>query len=317
MTLSPSPWLTVVIPSYRGEQWIGEALNSLVAEATHDVEIIVVDGSPSSATRSIARSYSDRLRLRIFERADLVSWHAKTNFAVEKARSSHVCWLGVDDVWLPGRFAAVHDWVGDAPEASLHLAPAAIIGRKGQKLGVWRCPLPADRELRSAAVTERLLVQNFVAAPAPVFRRDAWLRCGGLDESLWYTADWDVWLKLAALCAVHYHPEVTIGFRIHSGSLTMAGLRNPADFERQMHIVLNRHLIKLGDGSQGLERAARASIAVNAALASASTGDFSGLLRAAAQVLRLGPAGICRYVRDSRIVERLAPRVRARLTGAL
>jgi hypothetical protein len=97
----------------------------------------------------------------------------------------------------------------------------------------------------------------------------------------------------------------------------MAGLRNPADFERQMHIVLNRHLIKLGDGSQGLERAARASIAVNAALASASTGDFSGLLRAAAQVLRLGPAGICRYVRDSRIVERLAPRVRARLTGAL
>lgn len=319
MTPSPTlaPWLTVVIPSYRGERWIEEALNSLVVEATREVEIIVVDGSPNSATRDIARSYSDRLRLRVFERADFASWHAKTNFAVEQAQASHVCWLGVDDVWLRGRLAAVHDWIEDAPEASLHLAPAAIIGKEGEKLGVWRCPLRADRELQSAAVTKRLLVQNFVAAPAPVFRKDAWLRCGGLDESLWYTADWDMWLRLAALHPVRYHQKVTIGFRVHAGSITMAGRRNPADFERQMNIVLNRHLPKLGDGSPSLERAARASIAVNAALALASTGDFSALFGAASQVLNLGPAGIRRYFRDSRIVERLVPRVRARLMGAL
>jgi hypothetical protein len=245
-----------------------------------------------------------------------LSWQTKTNFGVEIAESSHVCWLGVDDVWLPGRAAAAMGWVEGAPSAPLHLAPGAIIDKDGRKLGVWRCPFPVSGELRSGLVTERLLVQNFIAAPAPVFRKDAWLGCGGLDENLWYTADWDIWLKLAACGPVHYHNSVTIGFRIHDGSLTVTGSRDAAGFANQMQIVLDRHLAKLGGDSKRIERAARASIAVNTALASAYGGDTSGLIRAAAQVLRLGPAGICHYVRDSRIVDRVVPRVRAKLAGA-
>ena len=48
-------------------------------------------------------------------------------------------------------------------------------------------------------VVERLLVQNFISMPAPLFSREAAIRVGGLDEDLWYTADWDFWLKLAAV----------------------------------------------------------------------------------------------------------------------
>jgi hypothetical protein len=104
---------------------------------------------------------------------------------------------------------------------------------------------------------------------------------------------------------------------VHRNSLTMSGLRNLDDFERQMHIVLNRHLVRCNDRFKNLERIARASIAVNTALASASMGNFSAMPRAALQVLRLGPTAMCRYVRDSRIAERVLPRVRARLRGAL
>lgn len=309
-------WLSVIMPSHMGERWIGASLQSIAAEAAEGIEVIVIDGSPTSVTRDIARSYADRLSLRILERRDLPSWHTKTNFGVQIAESSHICWLGVDDVWLPGRSAAVRSWIDAAPAAPLHLAAAAIVDKFGKKLGIWQCPLPANVELRSSLVTERMLVQNFVAAPAPVFRKDAWLRCGGLDEHLWYTGDWDLWLKLAALGSVYYHDTVTIGFRIHGGSLTVTGSRDTAEFMNQMQIVLDRHLATLGGGSKALERAARASIFINTALASASEGDRSGLLPAALRILQLGPAGIHRYLRDSRIVERLAPRVRAKLTGA-
>lgn len=311
----PVPWLTVIIPSYCGEQWIDCALRSLAAEAPQGAEVLVIDSSPTSGTRDIARSYSDRLRLRVLERCDLTTWQAKTNFGVEVAASPHICWLGVDDLWLPGRTAAVRAWIAADPLAPLHLAPSAIIDKDGRKLGVWRCPLAKSIELPSALVTRRLLVQNFIAAPAPVFRKDAWLACGGLDETLWYTADWDMWLKLAAFGSVYYHDVVTVGFRIHLGSLTVTGSHDAAEFAHQMRIVLDRHLARLGDGSWGLERAARASIAVNAALAAASAGRFGALLRAAGDVIRLGPSGMWRYLRDSRIVERLAPRARAKLAG--
>jgi glycosyltransferase involved in cell wall biosynthesis len=310
-----APWLSVVMPSYCGEPWIDASLRSLADEADTGIEVLIIDSSPTSATRDMAQGFSDRLRLRIFDRRDLPSWQIKTNFGVESAESTHICWLGVDDLWLSGRAAAVRSWIEAGRDAPLHLAPSAIVDKRGRKLGVWRCPLPRG-EVRSALVTERLLVQNFVAAPAPVFRRDAWLKCGGLDESLWYTADWDIWLKLAALGPVYYHDSVTVGFRIHGASLTVTGSRDAGDFAQQMRVVLDRHLDTLGGGSRDVERAARASIIVNTALAAASTGGVGSLLRALVRVLGLGPSGIRRYWRDSRILERVAPRIRAKLTGA-
>jgi Glycosyl transferase family 2 len=309
------PWLSVVMPSHFGERWIGLALQSIAAEAADGIEILVIDSADSSAARDIAQNHSDRLRIRVFERRDLPSWHSKTNFGVRIAQAGHVCWLGVDDLWLPGRAAAVRAWVTAFPETPLHFAPSAIIDKDGNKLGVWNCPLPAERALESGFVRERLLVQNFMAAAAPVFRKDAWLSCGGLDESLWYTADWDMWLKLAARGPTCYHNNITIGFRIHSGSLTVTGSGKTEDFKHQMEAVLERHLFELGPPSKRVERAARVSIAVNAALASASRGNFMELFRAASLLALLGPAGIRRYLRDSRIVERLVPRVRATIAG--
>lgn len=310
------PWITVIMPSYKGERWIDTSLSSLVREEAEGVEVLVIDSSPTSEARDIAHSYSDRLRIRVFERCDLRSWQTKTNYGVEMAESNHICWLGVDDLWLPGRAKAVRSWVEAAPDAPLHLAASAIVDKDGRRLGLWRCPLPANVELQPSLVIERLLVQNFVAAPAPVFRRDAWRACGGLDENLWYTADWDMWLNLTACGPVYYHDSPTVGFRIHQGSLTVTGSHDTAAFKQQMQTVLDRHLTRLDGGSKAVERAARASISVNTALSSASAGDMTDLWRAAFEVARLGPIGIGRYLRDSRIAERMVPRIRAKLKGA-
>lgn len=313
---SGAAWLSVIVPTYCSELWLSATLDSVEAEAAEGIEVLLVDSSPTSASRDIARTYLGRLDLKIFDRPDLPMWHEKTNFAAGIAAADHLCWLHHDDLWLPGRALSARAWIEASPETPLHLAPSAIANGSGRRVGVWRCPLPADRPIPSAAVLERLLVQNFIATPAPVFRKDAWLACGGLDEALWYTADWDIWLKLAARGPVLYHDGATTAFRVHGGSLTVTGSRDVSDFTRQMEIVLDRHSPGLTADAGPVMRAARASIAVNTALASASAGNPSLLPRAAAEVLRLGPSGIYRFLRDSRIVERVAPRVRAKLSGA-
>lgn len=96
----------------------------------------------------------------------------------------------------------------------------------------------------------------------------------------------------------------------------MTGSRDVVDFANQMRIVLERHISKRDSGSNDVENIARASIAINTALASASAGDLSFLLRAVSELLRLGPADIRRYLHNSRIMDRLSPWVRAKLGGA-
>jgi glycosyltransferase involved in cell wall biosynthesis len=314
--VAEKPVLSVVLPVHDGMEWIAATLDSLAAEPVDGLEILVIDSSPTRATAEIVDRFASRLPLRRFDRADLGCWRTKTNFGVEQAAADHICLLHQDDVWLPGRVDAARRWLASAPDAALHLAPTAIIDRNGRRLGRWSCPLPAETALEAEALLERLLVQNFICVLAPVFNRRAWLECGGLDEALWYTADWDMWMKLAGAGPTVYHDEVTTGFRVHGSSLTVTGARDQSEFRSQLQTVLDRHLHRLPAARRRrVEPAARASISVNASLASASGGSVKALAHAARDVLALGPAGMRRYLRDSRLRERVVPRLRAKLSG--
>ena len=98
----------------------------------------------------------------------------------------------------------------------------------------------------------------------------------------------------------------------------MTGSRRPGSLRPQLAQVLERHLCHLPAHSrQRIERRARASIEVNCALADASCGDKSALASAAMRLLRLGPIEAIRYVRQSRIIDRVLPRLRLAFSGDL
>jgi hypothetical protein len=162
---------------------------------------------------------------------------------------------------------------------------------------------------------EALLVQNFVALPAACFRRSAALAAGGFDESIWYAADWDLWLKLARGGPVVYDNRALAGFRLHAEAQTMTRAE-PVERRRQLECVLARHLPADGVPPRGLARAARFSVEVNVALARRVSGESMSLVRLALTFAALGPLGGLRYVRDSRILERLWSRSRVRFSPA-
>jgi len=312
------PWLSVIVPSHNGERWLGATLQSLVDQEEQGIEVIVVDASATEASLKIVWSFADKLDIRGQRRLDLRSWTEKTNFGVEQARSDRICILHQDDLWLPNRCAKLQEWLAARSDAVMHLHPSYIIDKSGRRLGLWRCPLPSGPTPVPAPVFfERLLVQNFISIPAPTIRRDAFLRAGGLDNRLWYTADWDLYFKIAALGTVYYDPSPLTCFRIHKDSLTVLGSRNGGDFRRQHEIVVYRHAEKIAPGSRNAAlRIALASIEVNCALATLISGRLDQLIKAIVSVLVLGPRGMQRYFFCSRIVDRVFPRLRALVGGS-
>jgi hypothetical protein len=320
MTALDQPaWLSVVIPTHCGEQWLSDALDSLAAQPIRDFECVVVDSSPDSGVRDLVATYADRLRIYFYVRPDLEHWRAKTNFGFEVASAPFVSVLHQDDYWLPTRAGLLRNWLAAAPNAVMHLHPSFIVDGKGRQLGTWRCPLPSNgMPAPNNIILERLLVQNFISVPAPVVRREAFLAVGGLDERLLYAGEWDLYLKLARSGSVVYHAETLSCFRIHTQSLRMPASNGIVHFEQQMRQVLQSHLdaVPMERLSDLLPRALT-SIEVNTALAEAHNGDITGVLRAMAAIMRLGPKRAMQYLRDSRLVDRLLPRLRARMAGAL
>lgn len=314
-----TPWLSVVCPVHGGETYLGATLASAAAEPCAGIEFRLYDsGADGGAARAVAERFADRLDIVWTDRPDLKPWTAKTNLGVTEARAAHVVMLHQDDLWLPGHVAALRGAIErmGAGGAALSIAPSRFVSAEGRLLSAWGLPWKAGRHA-GRELARTLLAQNSVAIPSPVIQREAWLAVGGLDDELWYTADWDLYLKLAQIGDVDVRASATTAFRIHGGSLTMSGRTDPSAFRRQLEIVLERHMPGLGPLPAGLEKRALASVAVNCALADASAGRLAGLPAAALAVAGLGPLAWGRFLAESRIVDRLWPRLRLFLAGGL
>ncbi len=311
-----NPWLSVIMPTYNGQDYLAAALDNIRAQGDDGVEIIAVDDGSSDGTLAILEAFAARLPLRIVRRGHVGNWAANSNYGLKLARGEWACWLHQDDLWGKHRLAALRSVLAQRPEAGLVLSPSWYIDPTGRRLGIWRCPLPVrNGPLDARLVVERLLVQNFIALPAPIFRREAALQVGGLQENLWYTADWDFWLKLAGCCRTVFLPRALACFRVHPQSQTIRRSTQRHDFSRQLAVVLDKYLGP-GDGrrfQQEVREVARFSASVNTFLAASVHGDRSEWLRLGAHFLSLGPSGWHRFLRDSRIKDRVWARLRAGL----
>lgn len=310
------PWLSVIIPTYNGQKYLAATLDSVVMQQDDNLECIVIDDASSDATVSIIKAYQERLPLKLFQRKQ-GNWVANTNYGLSVAQGKYACFLHQDDRWESGRLVAMKKAIAQYPQASLYLHPTWFIDRTGKSLGKWHCPFGKKLgAIQPKQAVEKLLVQNFIAIPAPIFPRQLALDLGGMDEALWYTADWDFWLKLAASGNVIYYPKALAAFRVHGDSQTIRRSSSVADFRQQMNLVVAKHLAlwqNQASFSDEVVSVAWFSTEVNTTLAAMVHGETTDLLNLSWDFLRLGGFGWYRYWRDSRIQERVLARLKAKL----
>lgn len=311
------PWLSVISPIYNGEKYLSHALDSVVIQEDGNIECIVVNGESTDATMSILNTYQKKLPITISQKAREDNWVVKTNYALSIATGEYVCFLHHDDFWLKDRLKIMKGLIRQFPDVTLFLHPSYFIDVQGNNVGRWTCPLPHyPKIINSNYILERLLIQNFISILGPIIKREAALKVGGLEESLWYTADWDFWLKIAAYGDAIYYPKPLSGFRIHPSSQTIVRSSHNLGFQEQLESVAIKHLSNW-EAPEHIKKEVKKIIffsnRVNSTLAGTLHGekhDYWGLIFS---FLLLGPAGWFRYLRDSRIWERTVARLRARL----
>ena len=300
-------WLSVIIPTYNGSKYLGEALDSVAMQADGGVEAILIDDGSTDGTIEIAKSFQGKLNLEIIERSHVGNWVTGTNIGIERARGEFLSCLHQDDFWLEGRVETVKRLIYESPNASLFLHPSWFVDGSGRFLGIWRCPFAASpAAILPRDLVPRLLVQNFISMPAPVFRRSLATALGGMDRGLWYTADWDLWLKIAGSGTTVYFPNPLTAFRIHPLSQTIRR-GNPEEIRRQLEAVFLRHWERWdGDAldKKRIRRLAEASIELNVMLAGRWSGLFRRMIGFLGVAARLAPSDWREFLRDTRIWER-------------
>jgi glycosyltransferase involved in cell wall biosynthesis len=305
------PWLSIAMPTYNGDRYIEEALTSIEREGVDGIEVIAVDDGSTDSTLEILDRFSNRLPLTVLHQEHTGNWTANTNRAMAMAAGDYVCWLHQDDIWYPGRLRRIRELIDRVPDAAWYFHSSRYIGYDGRQLGVWRCPFPqVETVLSCREIWAKLLVQCFVATCAPVFASKVLKDVGPLDESLWYSADWDFWLRLSQSGEGVFTPDPLTGYRIHRASQTTTRTVRIDEFERQQRCVLDRHLSEWRSqgGNPGVAHKASLSVTLNVALASLASGQGVDWRSILADSWRVRPWGWYRFLEESRFVERMASR---------
>ncbi len=310
-----APLLSILLPVYNGEAYLRAALDSITGQRGVDqLEVIALDDGSTDQSPAILRQYASRLPLSIPPIARTGNWVTNTNHGLRLARGRYACFLHQDDLWLDGRMAWLLDTVAREPETPVLFSSATFIAPDHRAVGRWTAPFAGHRERRLEAAEWfcPLVVQNYIAIPAPIFRRDVALALPPMDDRLPYTADWKWWLNLARQQPALYRPQPTVGFRVHAASQTVSLSGDPDAYRAQLQSVLDEFAPFLPDTAAGRTwlAAARLGVAANVMLAAAFHRQRLPWRLLFHALRRAGLRGSLLHLNASRMFERLGARIR-------
>lgn len=209
------PLVSVVIPSFQHVRFVGEAVESVLAQSVRDLEVIVVDdGSTDGTPERVARIRDPRIKLvRLPEnRRD----HAR-NRGLEMATGKYVAFQNSDDVWQPDKLAQQLAVLECQPTVGACFTAVGFVDDDGNAGGAqWAAGLFTDGKTPRTS-TDWLRVffwRNELCISSAVVRHDLLRQVGHFKRSLVQLSDLDMWVRMAARSEFFVVPEELTRMRI-------------------------------------------------------------------------------------------------------
>jgi glycosyltransferase involved in cell wall biosynthesis len=212
-----SPLVSVIVPAYDVAQFIGEALNSALAQSFTDYEVIVInDGSPDTA--ELERTLVPYMPRIVYIKQENRGVSAARNAGISAARGSLIAFLDGDDVWLPHYLEVQVKRIQADLSIDVLYPNVLMFGDSSPEGGeefMTLCPS------RGEVTFERLLLQECNVSNCSIARKEMIVRAGMFDESLRSVEDFDLWLRVTKIGGrIAYHRDVLARYRRRQGSLT-------------------------------------------------------------------------------------------------
>jgi len=206
---------SLVIPNFNQSHYLPTALESLRHQGS-SFNVALMDGGSTDAVREVAKLYQDLIAF--FRSAPDAGQAAAIREGFEQVPGEVLCWLNADDYYFPGALDRVAACFEADPELDVVYGDAVHVTEEGFFLSYF----PPVREYEAGVITRSC----FICQPACFFRRSACEKVGGVDASLVYTMDWDLWCRLDhAGAKFRYLHEPLAAVRYYRGTKTLSGNR--------------------------------------------------------------------------------------------
>ncbi len=217
--------VSVVMPAYNHERFVGEAVESVLNQSLEELELIVIDDGSSDQTADIVKAYDDS-RVHYFYQDNQDAYNALNN-GMAKARGEYVSIINSDDVYLPDRLERLLK-VAHSEGADCVISNVAPIDDDSQPLDDpdfgWNQWHQNNRQFyleQADDLYRGFLHGNLMVTTSNLLMTRAAMETVGGFAPIRYLHDYDYIFRLLLACpdGVHYaHDQILMNYRIHDGN---------------------------------------------------------------------------------------------------
>jgi glycosyltransferase involved in cell wall biosynthesis len=224
MTGSGEPFVSVCLPAYNGEEHIARAIESVLGQFHHNLELVIVDDHSTDRTSDIIRRYSDP-RIRVIVNESRLGQKNNWNKALLEATGKFIKLLPQDDILYPACLEKEVEAFMDPGNEGVALVCCTrhIINRDGRVLLKRSFKRRKGRLEGVRAVRESVRAgTNLIGEPAGVlFKSETAAEVGLFDDRHFYVIDLDYWCRILLTGDLYIIPEPLCAFRVAKGSASI------------------------------------------------------------------------------------------------
>lgn len=179
---SDTPLVSAIIPTKDRPEMLSRALQSIIDQTYHPIEIIVVDDGSTDQTETVVKGFEADVKYMRNEQP--MGAATARNRGVEAANGKFIAGLDDDDEWHPERI----ERLVKAYDSSFSCVTSDVRFRYQRRAAAWSKPeiITPDDLFYSNQVGNQVLVS-----------RERLLDVGGYDENLEAAQDYDLWIRLS------------------------------------------------------------------------------------------------------------------------
>jgi glycosyltransferase involved in cell wall biosynthesis len=223
-----NPLVSVIMPAYNGEKFIGKAIESVLSQTYSNLELIIIDDCSIDKTRSVIQSFTDP-RIRFFENKDNSGIAYTTNEAIKASVGEYIALLDDDDIAMPDRLEKQVHFFETQPDVDVLGGASDVIDEYG--IVLKRGGVPRSNPLYIKAM---LLFQCVDFRNSTIMIRRSFI----INHNLWYEDNClgmqDYWflIKASKIGTISSLPDCISQCRVHDNNFTDI-VKNDYSMERE------------------------------------------------------------------------------------
>lgn len=238
------PEISVVIPLYNREKYIGRTIESVLQSDWKRYEIIIVDNGSTDAGFEAASKYISRGDITVLRCGVARNTAAALNTGIRRARGKYICQLDSDDLYTPDALSIMYDYMESNPGFALGVSYYDWIGPDDGVLEEYGIVKHEEYDRNNILRTEGV-------GAARIWRRSVLDEMGGFDETGLgsYAEDYDLVLRVSEKYDILRIPYVLYHYRINhkeDGEEADYVLRHEKKTRARKSAILRRRLINAG-----------------------------------------------------------------------